>query len=247
MNLLQFRLRFSTAPLCFASTGEEGGEGGTPGGGGGAPDWSAFTKSLEGLNLDSRISQKINDALGPRLDTLTNTVREASKPAPVEETPPDFDAMGNGDLAAYVESRISSQIEAAIQKALEPFASEIVGLKTGQVERDGKAAVADMQSKHKDFADFKDEMIALAQENPTLSIPRLYAIAKAENPTKAAELDAKYNPPPPKVRPFTLSSTSFGRAPDAASRPLSKADASLSAAREVASRHPGVLRALEDL
>ena len=247
MNLLQLRLRFSTAPICFAAAGEEGGEGGAPGGGGGAPDWSAFTKSLEGLNLDSRISQKINDALGPRLDTLTNTVREASKPAPVEETPPDFDAMGNGDLAAYVESRISSQIEAAIQKALEPFATEIVGLKTGQTERDGRASIAEMQSKHKDFADWKDELIAVATENPTLSIPRIYAIVRAENPAKAAELEAKYNPPTPKARPFGLSSTSFGRAPEGGAKPLSKNEASLSAAREVASRHPGVLRALEDL
>lgn len=211
------------------------------------PDWASFTKSLEGLNLDSRISSKISEALGPKLDGLTETVRRASEPRVEPPAPPNFEEMDNAALAAHIETTINAQIEAAIQKALEPFATEIVGLKTGQTERDGRASIAEMQSKHKDFAEWKDELIAVATENPTLSIPRLYAIVRAENPTKTAELEAKYNPPPPKVRPFTLSATSFGRAPDKDSRPLSKNEASLSAAREVASRHPGVLRALEDL
>lgn len=47
-------------------------------------------------------------------------------------------------------------------------------------------------AKHEDFADFEQEMIAIARQNPGLSVARIYALAKVENPDKVKQVEEKY-------------------------------------------------------
>ena len=45
---------------------------------------------------------------------------------------------------------------------------------------------------HPDLLDWKNEMSALAKDNPNLTISRLHSLARLESPEKAEELDTKY-------------------------------------------------------
>jgi hypothetical protein len=244
IDRLRYTTRFAAGSLCCADPGV-GGDG-SPGGGGGAgdskPDWGAFTKALEA------IPASINNELGKRLDGLTHTVREASAPLPVAEEPPDFNTMDNGQIAAYMQDQTTKAIKAALDSALQPFAEKLVGLETQQLTTTGKAEVDRLKATHKDFVDWKDEMMSLAGEQPTLSIARLYSIVRAENPDKAKTLDTRYNPVIEKPRPFAMTHIFGGdNSNGQQAKTLSKAEASMEAAREVASRHSGVLNALRDL
>jgi len=53
--------------------------------------------------------------------------------------------------------------------------------------------IKQIMSTNPDFMEWKTEMAALAKDNPTLTIERVYKLAKLENPEKAQELAEKYD------------------------------------------------------
>lgn len=96
----------------------------------------------------------------------------------------DIDVLDNKGLVKHIEKRVKKVVEPALKRADD--AEGAVHL------RDLKEQVEKMASDHKDFWDWKEEMGALVKEHPDLSPRRLYSIARAENPKKAAEMDKKY-------------------------------------------------------
>lgn len=208
------------------------------------PDWSKFTESLEALNAG-------NGQLGGKLDTLIDTVKVATTPRESPAPPVKLDELSRDEFAAHLIGTITRQLQEEIKKAVEPVVGAVNGLQQSTASREINSQIAELKSKNKDFDSWKSEMIALSKENPTLSVNRLYTIARAENPDKAKELDAKFNPPPPAPeRPRGFGGlTVFGRSAGLTEgeKPASKSEAALEAYREVQARHSGVLRALEEM
>jgi len=192
---------------------------------------------------------ELNSSLAPRLDALRGDVSklpDALRPPPPAETPPDFDSMTNGDLAAHIQASVLRAVEQTIGKALEPVMARVNETQQSHFKSTVEGEMKELQGTHKDFSDWKPEMVALAKEHPTLGLAQLYRLAKADNPIKASELDARYNPkPPPPTRWGGLTPALGGS--NGSAKPLSREDASREAYREVSSRHPGVLAALENL
>lgn len=198
-------------------------------------DWNAFIGKLDTLN----------EGLGGKLDTLVAEVKgAASQPEP--QAPVDLEAMSRPELVTHIVGVISQVVQQQLKASLDPLHEQVQHVQTvvatGDVQRD----VARMRDAHKDFNDWKDEMVALSKVHPTLNIPDLYGLARVNNPAKAGELDKKYTPPapPPPPRWGGLIPAMSG---NGAKPPLTHAQAGSEAYREVAARHPGVLRALEDL
>ncbi len=204
----------------------------------GAP-WDKFAEGLT----------QLNESLAPRLDALRQDVRsmpESLRPPPPAEAPPDYDSMTNGDLATHIISTVGRTIEQAIAKSLEPVMSRVNETQQTQFKSSVESEMKELSSAHKDFGDWKPEMIALAKSHPTLGLSDLYRLAKASAPEKATTLDAKYNPkPPPPTRWGGLTPALGGS--NGSAKPLSREEASRSAYAEVASRHPGILAALDTL
>lgn len=203
-------------------------------------DWSAFAASLD----------KLGDGLASRLDALRNDIGQlpgALAPPPPAEPEPDFDSMTQGELAAHIVGKVMKSFEARINDILNPINAQINDVRQTVATRDVTADIAKMRADHKDFDDWKDDMVALAKQHSTLGIRQLYALARTENPAKAGELDKRYNPPapPPPARWGGLTPNALNG--NGATPKLSREQASAEAYREVAARHPGVLAALENM
>lgn len=245
--------RYEWTPLatkreCWASASDGQGAAADPGaangGGTPAPDWGKFTESLNNIPaaIQAEMRQQLGEMKGLRQDVAALTPKEA--PAEL----PDFDSMTQSEVVQYLQEHNATLIRDAVREALTPLAEQFTTFQRSVVEDQGKRTVDQMKAENKDFADWKDDMISLAQQHPSLDIPSLYRLAKANNPTKAAELQARYNPPPPpKPKPFSFTDGITAPRSGDLNRVLTKSEAVHSAAAEVAQRHPGVLSALRDL
>jgi hypothetical protein len=93
----------------------------------------------------------------------------------------DLEEMTNQELMAHLATTLQGQVNAQIQKALEPVISQLG--QVGQVMQSQKAKevaseVNQVREKYEDFDDFKPDMLKLNQSNPDLSVEELYLIAK---------------------------------------------------------------------
>lgn len=102
----------------------------------------------------------------------------------------DLDTLSRRELIALIESRLSGNIE----KSLQPIKEGIEKAFSRMDETEAMSAVSAAKERHKDFMEWKGEMGAILKANPELSVSRAYLLARAENPTKAAELDEKFKP-----------------------------------------------------
>lgn len=126
--------------------------------------------------------------------------RAGNQPAPTEpeedepEIPDqDLDLMSRADFGKHI---VAQMLKAVNKQVVEPLNQQLAAVTAATTRRDIVSAVAELRSKHKDFNDWTGDMIELAKQNPGLPPHRLYQLARADNPTRAAELDAKYNPRP---------------------------------------------------
>jgi hypothetical protein len=201
--------------------------------------WQDWVKGLDKLN--DTIEQKV----AAKLDGITGIVQQATKPPEPTYEAPNFEEMSNSELASHMLGTVSDMVEQAINKALAPIVDQFGNLQRTVSTNAVGLEMKELQSAHKDLKDWKDEMIGLATQHPSLGLTDVYKLARANNPAKAGELDRRYNPPPPKPRPFGgLTPSMSGKA---STPPMNAEEAGRSAYNEVMSRHPGVLPALQDL
>lgn len=192
-----FRNGVSHIPFCRDDDNEGSGGGGEPGGEGGQgagaaaePAWA--TKLLGEI-------QKLN-ALGEAAQA-----RQQQQQTPTTEDEEDDDDGEENDPAklellsrADFGSHIVNQVLKAVNKqVVGPLNQQLNELRTNATRNDVNAAVQESASKHKDFWDWKQEMLTLAQQPAMRALPpeSLYILARAANADKAKELDGKYNPP----------------------------------------------------
>src|SRR6266851_5891158 len=245
------------SPFCFVDgdgTGADGGPSGAGGdGGGGAPSAAALTTTAAPLpNLAEWTAslERLNDSLGGKLDGLVATVRDASARDTPAAAPVDLEALTRPELVAHIVSTLTEQITSLLDSKLAPVTTQLTNLQSNVVTREAQAEVESLRTNNKDFADWKDDMIALAKQPQyaALGITDLYQLARAKNTAKASELEKKYNPPAPPRRPMFGGLTPGGAgSPGNGAKPLTSAEAGREAYREVQARHSDVLPALEGI
>lgn len=241
---------WTPASLCFFD-GEGEGSGGAPGdgGNGGSPpggeatppgvNWTQFASSLDNLG----------ENLGGKLDSLLGAVGEVRVPAQENNgPPPDLEAMSRPELVSHIVGTLAAEFKSQIEAALNPFAEQLGALQQNVTTRQVSNEIDTMRGQHKDFNEWKPEMVALAKEHPTLGITQLYRLARASFSEKATQLDSKYAPPPVKpVSKWGGLLPGMPGDPSGSDKPVDSKTAGMDAYREVQSRHPGVLAALENL
>lgn len=202
--------------------------------------WDQFAHGLE----------RLHDSLAPRLDALRQDVTklpDALRPEPPPDPAPDYDSMSQSELATHITGSVLKAVEQTITKALQPVMQRVDETQQSHFKTTVESEMRELSSAHKDFADWKPQMVELAKAHPTLGLRQLYNLARVENAARAKELDAKYNPPAPPPPPRWGGLTPALGSNGSSAKPLSREDASREAYREVASRHPGILAALENL
>ncbi len=245
-------------PFLFAEgdAGAAGGSGDAGNAGGGdaaAASGAVNVTTAPALNLAEFAASldKLNDNLGGKLDAVVGTVREAAaREPPAAEAPPvDLESLSRAELVAHISSSITEAVQQMLQEHLTPVREQLSQVQTNAATREATAEVATLRAANKDFADWKDDMIALAKQPmyASLAITDLYQLARAKNGAKVAELDKKYNPPAPKPpsRFGGLTGSTSGTGNGA--KPLSPREAGIEAYREVQARHSDILPALESI
>lgn len=241
----------ASSPRVLLAEGDSDPNGG--GGGNGAGDGGAntgansdslerFARGLESLNNG-------NTQVGGKLDELIGLVRSAQENSEVggsDDTPTitteDLEGMSRADLVAFITGSMTSAFDERLRDALQPIINAITTqqstVATDQVTRQ----IETLRSSVKDFDDWKGSMAELAKVHTTLNIRQLYNLARAENPSRAAELDKKHAPPPkpstPKWGGLTASGGPLTAQALKDAGAVSGREATMEALSEVAERHP---------
>lgn len=119
----------------------------------------------------------------------TNTDDDDPEP---ETDPAELETMSRKDFGNHL---ITSVLRAVNKQVTEPLVQQLNELRSSTTKQEIQGSVKELAASHKDFWDWRPEMLALAEENKGLPPHRLYQLARADNPDKAKELDTKYNPP----------------------------------------------------
>ena len=175
-----------------------------------------FTQFTEGMKS---LNSNLTEFGGGIKELLTLAKERNAAPAqqPQQGEEPDEEEIDSTTLETLPRAQFMDvmlrKFKANLEASLQPINERInnVGntVETRSLMEEGQKVKAEKA----DFMEWKDEMTALAKEHPTLGIRRLYNLARADNPEKAAEMDKKYkkkddgeNPPPKsKPRPFSMS------------------------------------------
>lgn len=146
-------------------------------------------------------------------EATTSLLSRASAPPPVdppeEPDPPTAAELEAMDRETYTRFVVQEVVKSVHKEVVAPLNEKIgqITAKTEEVQIVG--AVKEMEARHKDFWDWKDEMLAIGRTHPGLTPQYLYQLAKVNNPAKAEKLAAKYAPP----KPTTAPRFSFGGLP----------------------------------
>lgn len=232
------------------ATGGGSANGSNANGVGSDPAGSATTTAPAIVGFDNFAQEmgRFTDTLATKFDALRGDVGQLPdrmRPPPAPQAPPDYDSMTNSELATHITGTVVGAIEKLLGEKLSPVVERVNDVQQSHFRTTVEAERDKLATTHKDFGDFKPEMIELAKANPTLTLQQLYVLARGLNPDKAKTLDTKYNPPPPPPPKWGGLTPAFGAS--ANTPPLTREQASQEAYREVQSRHPGVLAALESM
>lgn len=187
--------------------------------------------------------------VGKGIGTLVGLAQQSSQarqtPQPEPETDDGADVLDEVTLETLPRrafaQRLLETFEGTLDKKLGPLTEAITkqatDLLTSNYVREAEAFAA----KTKDFAEWSEEMQVIAKDNPDLAISRIYAIAKAENPAKAAEVAKKYAPVEPKTEtrkaPLALSTQS--QSGEVRNQKMNAEDASKAAWEETVAKFGG--------
>lgn len=143
--------------------------------------------------------------LGTGINTLVELAKESrstrQQPQPQtteedDEQPDGSDLLDEQQLELMPRSafarRLMDSFSRTLEGKLEPLVTRIQEQGQTILTNHYVTEAEKFASKTKDFADWSEEMQEIAKDNPNLPISRIYAIARSENPTKAAEMAEKY-------------------------------------------------------
>ena len=174
-------------------------------GGGGGPDQiAALTRSIGILAAGMRELQEAYKSQSQMLAKLSEQPEPRSKGGGSSDlTDPnlDLDQLDRKEFMALLLSRFDERMQEAIGGVKKEYDERLTSVSTSFNEDVAQRELSSISGKHKDFYEWREEIQSLLKATPGLTLPRAYALARAENPDKASELDKKYNPPEPK-QPF---------------------------------------------
>lgn len=129
----------------------------------------------------------------------------AREPDPPPVDPAHLETLSRKEFSDHI---VGEVLRAVNRNVVEPLRGELQAITATTTRGQIQAAVEKAAAAHPDFGEWRQEMIQLAGEYKGLPPERLYAIARADNPTKARELDEKHSPRPRTQEPIRL--RSFG-------------------------------------
>lgn len=157
------------------------------------PAFQELQKAMKGLGImvtqqqqaSTKTQESLNALMG-KLDKVIDGDHEGSRHISREEEEEALNDLDNNQLVKLILGEVGKVLDEKVGKIGEKVDQTNSRLSTAEI----KQQIIDLNAK--DFFDWKDEMSALAKENPSLTPKQLYSLVRTDNPDKAAELDEKY-------------------------------------------------------
>jgi hypothetical protein len=124
-------------------------------------------------------------------------------PTPVD--PAHLETLNRKEFSDHIVNQV---LRAVNKQVVEPMNQRLEMISSNTTRGELQRMVETAAAQHKDFGEWRQEMIGLAGTYKGLPPEALYHLARASNPEKVSELDKRYNPPPAKAEPIRL--RSFG-------------------------------------
>ena len=153
------------------------------------------------------------------LQTIVTTVKSQPKTEAEEQVEDVRSILDENNLELLPRKEFAAKLEetfaAKLEAALKPLQEQLVQTSNQQtVDKITQEAIR-FAEKTPQMGEWEKEMMGIAEKNPTMSVPDIYLLARAKNPAKAAEMDAKY-----KDASTTTTTTTQAKPPAAKKPPL---------------------------
>lgn len=142
-----------------------------------------LTNSLAEMN--SNFTQSLS-AINERINSADNS------PPARRITDDDLEELSRGELVQH----IIEQVNAANKPVIEEIKSSLDNTITTNTQNRIADEIKEFKKTHKDFDDWKPEMLERIKANPQLSISDAYTLVRSSDTEKAKMLDDKYKEPP---------------------------------------------------
>lgn len=156
-------------------------------------DISQLTEALKGLpeGVQDAVKSAIREASGEQR-AANEAARAAAAAQQEDEDDPedkDFDVerVSRTELVSHLNKGFEKTINRALKPILDKLEATSTDVETDRVRREFK----DAKGKYSDFMEWKDEMRDIISAHPDLSAKNIYLLARAKDPDKAKEIDAK--------------------------------------------------------
>ena len=106
----------------------------------------------------------------------------------------DVEQLDRKQFASFILANAKKDLQAEMKKLMDGVDSRVTDLAGRFETKNANEQVTKTAELNADFWEWSSEIKQLLKDNPTLSVSRAYNLAKAENPTRLAELDKKYKP-----------------------------------------------------
>lgn len=146
-------------------------------------------------------AKELQDAfkgVGAGMTELVNLAKRAQQPPPQQtEEEEEEEEVEEGDLelmprAQFIDHMTKKILQAVNEQVVKPLSSKMQGIATVTEQRTIQEQVAKVAEKNPDVYEWKEELVALSQQHPTLSVAQLYKLARDDDPDKASKMDQKY-------------------------------------------------------
>lgn len=157
----------------------------------------------EGLDKMARATQQGQQLLTESLATLTSRLNDSleldnSRRRSSDDddgklpTDVDFETMSRKELVDFIVKGVGGAVDKKMEGLHKGLKEEIDTTRSETNRERLQREVDAMRKEHKDFDDWKEEMLLLVKKNPMLTAKEAYILSRSGDNKKAKELDEKY-------------------------------------------------------
>lgn len=177
-----------------AGAGGDGDQGGGQSGEEKVPSWAnALLGEIKQLNAFAATAAQQRQLEQQRQQQSTGSEDDDEDEG--QPDPKEMELMSRADFGTHIVNQV---LKAVNKQVVGPLNQQMQELAASATRNDVQNAVKEAAAQHKDFWDWREEMLAIGGQPGFKQLPpaSLYILARAQNAAKAKELDAKYNPKP---------------------------------------------------
>lgn len=104
----------------------------------------------------------------------------------------DLEQLDRRQFGTLLVGQVLKKLDGMMDSKMKEFGERIENVQNTVARDLGSRQLQEVQGKHADVLEWKDEIKDVLSKNPNLSLAQAYVLARNENPAKAESMDKKY-------------------------------------------------------